>query len=437
MKTNLTTKKYHLFVLGCQMNKSDAERLAYVLEQMGYQKTENEAEADVIIVVACSVRQSAVDRILGKIQKWQKIKESKKLILGLTGCVLPEDKPKLEKYFDFFFSIKDLNKLPQLLGEKPIKEINTTENYFQINPLYSSSFQAYVPISTGCDNFCSYCAVPYTRGREISRPAEEILCEVKHLIERGYKEITLLGQNVNSYKGEIEENGKTILLDFPDLLKKIDEIAGKFWIRFLTSHPKDMSDKLIKTIAECSKVCEYIHLPVQSGDNEILRKMNRHYTIEHYKNLIQKIRQTIPNVAISTDIIVGFPGETKEQFENTKKLMEEIQFDMAYIAQYSPRPGTAAARLKDDVLKLEKERREKELTKVLEKTAFLNNQKYLEKEVEVLPELYKKGFLYGRTRTFKPVKFKGNKNLIGKFVVVKITTSTPFSLEGVLVEKKN
>jgi len=432
MKFHQKEKKYHLFVLGCQMNRSDAERLAYVLERLGYQRTENENEANLIIVVACSVRQSAIDRILGKAGNWQKLKEKRKLVLGLTGCVLPKDKPKLEKYFDFYFEIKDLKTLPSFLGEKPIFNLEKIDNYFQITPNYNSNFQAYVPISTGCDNFCSYCAVPYTRGREISRPAEEILCEVQQLVNRGYKEITLLGQNVNSYKGQIKENGKTIPIDFPDLLRKINEIEGNFWIRFLTSHPKDMSEKLIKTIAECPKVCEYIHLPVQSGDNEILKKMNRSYTVEHYKKLIERIRQEIKNVAISTDIIVGFPTESTEQFENTKKLMEEVQFDMAYIAQYSPRPGTAAAHLKDDVSKAEKKRREKELTEVLEKTALFNNQKYLGKEVEVLVEISKKGFLYGRTRTFKPVKFKGEKNLLGQFVKVKILKCSAFSLEGEL-----
>ncbi len=437
--------KYFIWTLGCQMNKSDAERIISVLENLGYKLVSKESEADLILVVACSVRQSAIDRIYGKAQEWQKIKEKRPLITILSGCVLDADKPKLEKYFDIIFEVSDLPKLPKILSKK-LSNLTTykTNNYFKIHPNYQSSFQAYIPISTGCNNFCSYCVVPYTRGREVSRPADEIIVEVRNLIAKDYKEITLLGQNVNSYgvRRQTTDYGLQKKTTFSELLRKINDIPGDFWIRLLTSHPKDMSDELIKTIVECKKVTEYIHLPVQSGDNEILKRMNRGYTIRDYLSKIRFIREKLPNVEISTDIIVGFPGETKKQFENTAKLMEEVKFDMAYIAQYSPRSGTAAAKLKDSVLKAEKKCREKVLTKILEKTAYQNNKKYLGREVEILVEGNKgdksgrsnNAELIGKTRTFKNVKFKSKKNLVGQFVKVKITDCNPWGLKGKLVK---
>ena len=260
----------------------------------------------------------------------------KKIILA--GCVLPADKKKLK------------NK---------VSEIWYPDNYFECSPIYSNEKSAYVPIMTGCDNFCAYCAVPYTRGRERSRPAEEIIKEVKNLIQKDYKEIWLLGQNVNSYKSGA--------VNFPRLLEMINEILGDFKIRFLTSHPKDMSEELIKIIANCKKIVKEIHLPVQSGDNQILKKMNRNYTIRQYKNLVKKIRQKIPEIKISTDIIVGFPGETKKQFQNTTKLAEKIKFDKAYVAKYSPRPGTVAFKLKDDVPFEEKKGRWQILNRLINK----------------------------------------------------------------------
>lgn len=437
--------KYYTLTLGCQMNKSDSERLSKVLEDLGYKKTEEEKNANLITVVACSVRQSAIDRIYGKIRNWQTLKEKKPLITILTGCVLPVDRKKMASFFDLIFEIKDLDKFPSLLGEKigEIKHDLPVSSYFDIHPLYESRFQAYVPIMTGCNNFCAYCAVPYTRGREISRSPEEIIREVKNLLEKGYKEITLLGQNVNSYK-----SGKA---DFPALLKKIANLPGKFWLRFLTSHPKDLSDQLIKVIAKSDKICKYLHLPVQTGNNAVLKRMNRKYTREHYLNLIEKIRKEIPEVAISTDTIVGFAGESREQFEDTKKLYQEAKFDMAYIVQYSPRPGTIAQKkFKDDISRLEKERREKELNKILEKTALENNKKLVGKTLEVLVEKkltrplrlreanggratfnLKLSTYLGKTATFKTIKFTlKNENLLGKFLKVKILKAKSFGLEG-------
>ena len=492
--------KYYITAYGCQMNKSDSERIAAALEQIGYSPTLKEDKADILILVACSVRQSAVDRIYSKAKRWHKLKTKRSLITILTGCVLSSDKRKLVPYFDLILPISDLAKLSQKLTNLQTYKLT---NYFKIHPRYQSNFQAFVPISTGCNNFCTYCIVPYTRGPEKSRPVEDIMAEVKNLIKRGYKEITLLGQNVNSYISRINTNlstnntnireisdqirGNSRIINFPKLLQLINDIPGKFWLRFITSHPKDLSDELIETMAKCEKVCEYLHLPVQSGDNEILKKMNRGYTVEYYKKIIRKIRahnknyvldraqkvcalvrdktfknNTLP-IAISTDIIVGFPGETKEQFENTAKLMRQIKFDMAYIAQYSPRLGTAANKLEDNVPIKEKERRRKILTEILKKTALKNNQKYLGKTVEILIEEQKNNYFYGKTRTFKTVKIlrprrmdtfgytdsdvpirkafgyrysgakKGPDLKIGQFAKVKISSTTPWGLEGIII----
>ncbi|MCX6731796.1 MAG: MiaB/RimO family radical SAM methylthiotransferase [Candidatus Parcubacteria bacterium] len=319
-------KKYHIITFGCQANVADSERISAKLEKQGYKKTDEIKKANIVVINACSVRQSAINRVYSKLNKFK----NKKIILA--GCVLESDKKKMkDKVWKFW----------------------CPDEYFNQKPLYKSKTRAYVPIMTGCNNFCTYCVVPYTRGREISRPAQEIINETKKLIKNKYKEIWLIGQNVNSYP------------DFPGLLKKINDIPGDFIIHFMTSHPKDMSDELIKTIAECEKVSREIHLPVQSGDNKILKAMNRHYTVEHYKKLIKKIRQKIKGVKISTDIIVGFPGETKKQFDNTVKLFKEICFFKAYVSKYSPRPGTKAAKLKDNISSEEKKRRWQILNKLI------------------------------------------------------------------------
>ena len=311
------------------MNKSDSERIAAILERKKFKPAKNAKTADLIVINACSVRQRAMDRVFAKVEQFK----NKKIILA--GCVLPADKKKLEGRVEFW---------------------NPNGYFGGIASSRQSKFSAFVPIMTGCNNFCSYCVVPYTRGREKSRSAKEILKEMSDLIKKGYKEIILLGQNVNSFK-----SGKT---DFPKLLKNLNEIPGNFWLSFLTSHPKDMSDELIETIACSKKIVPRVHLPAQSGSDKILKKMNRRYTAVHYKNLIKKIRTAFkkyrpnsPAVKISTDIIVGFPGETKKQFQNTFNFCKKINFSKAYIAQYSPRPGTLAFKMKDDVPRQEKERR--------------------------------------------------------------------------------
>lgn len=330
------------------MNVSDSQRIAIILESWGF-KPASEKQADLIIVNACSVRQSAVDRIYGKLRHWG----GKKVFI--TGCLLPHDKEKLSKKVDLIFDIKDLPKLPQHLSQ-------IFGNYFKIpsqsiHPFIQSSIhqnEAYVPIMTGCDHFCSYCAVPYTRGREASKPEKEIICEVKNLVKRGVKEIILLGQNVNRFRP-----------NFVGLLKKIVEIPGDFKIKFISANPWDFPDELVKLIAKEPKLSKEIHLPVQSGDDEILRKMNRPYTKKEYLKLIHDLRFKIYDLRLSTDIIVGFPGETKKAFENTVSLCQEAKFAKAYIAQYSPRPGTYAAKIKDNVSKKEKKSRWKTLESLI------------------------------------------------------------------------
>ncbi len=402
------------------MNKSDSERIAAVLEFTGYKPASKINGADLIVVNMCSVRQSAVDRVYGLLPKLKKRKSI------LTGCILKKDKKKFAKKFDEIIDIKDFIK--------------------KAEPKYSNKYSAFVPIMTGCNNFCTYCVVPYTKGKEISRPTEEIICEIKNLVKKGAKEIWLLGQNVNSYgvqrKTTQNATQNYAEINFPELLRMVNKIPGKFWLRFTSSHPKDFSDELINVMAKCSpphhnkvwcggkKVTEYLNLPIQAGDDKILKKMNRPYTVAKYKKLVKKIRKKIPNITLSTDVIVGFPGETKKQFENTAKLFKEIKYDMAYIAKYSQRAGTRAAKLKDDVPQKEKRKREKVLTEILKETALLNNKKYIGKTVEVLPTEYKDQFLIGKSFHYKTVKFDGPKNLIGKFTKVKIIDALPWGLKG-------
>lgn len=445
------------------MNKSDSERIAAVLENLGYEPCFKEEEADLIIVVACSVRQSAVDRIYGRSVRYNNLKKKKKnLKTILTGCVLADDQEKLKTRFDFIIHISEIEEFfkdllscdkssgrlgPLTQPRFKCKEVElfhsqTFSDYLKIKPKRQSPFQAYIPIMTGCNNFCAYCVVPYTRGREYSRPAGDIINEAKEAIKNGYKEITLIGQNVNSYCTKIKSNGKS--LNFPALLRLVDSIPGDFWIRFATSHPKDMSNELIEVISKSEKICPYIHLPIQAGSNKILKAMNRRYTNAHYLNLIKKIRKKIPEVMISTDVIVGFPGETRKDFKETEDIFKKVKYTMAYIARYSPRPGTASSYLKDNISRDEKARREKKLTDILKQTALENNKKFLGKIEMVLVEknlvghkkcpTKKEGNIYiGKTRQFTNVKFKSPKKLTGRFAEVKITNVDSWGMGGELI----
>ncbi len=346
------------------MNKSDSERIAASLEKKGYKPASKENTADLIVVNMCSVRQSAVDRVFGLVQKFNKLKDqNSRLRQGfgrqakpktiLTGCILKVDKKKFENKFDL---------------------ITNKEEYLKCPPKYQDKNIALVPISNGCNNFCTYCVVPFTRGRLVCRSYKEIIQEVKNAVKKGTnpirnaisngaREIWLLGQNVNDYHSPTDST-----VNFAKLLKMVNGIPGDFKIRIMSPNPKNFSDELIEVMAKSEKFSRYLNLPVQSGDNEILKKMNRPYIVEQYKNLVRKIIKKIPDINLSTDIIVGFPGETKKQFENTVKLFREIKFDMAYIAKYSPRPGTAAFLMKDNVPFKEKKRRWKILNDIILKT---------------------------------------------------------------------
>jgi len=399
------------------MNIGDAERVSAVLESMKYKKASHINKADLIVVVMCSVRQSAVDRVFGLIENFKNL--NKKPTTILTGCILKKDKKTFSEKFDFVIDIKNIKKIPEFLN---IKKSKFKDNYLDITPKYSSKFSASIPIMTGCNNFCAYCVVPYVREREISRSAKEIVSEIKNLTKKGYKEVWLLGQNVNSYK-----DGKT---NFPKLLKMVNSIPGIFWIRFTSSHPKDFNKEVINTLAIGDKITPYLNLPIQSGDNKILKSMNRHYTVADYKNKIKELRKKIPDICLSTDIIVGFPGETKKQFENTAKLFRDIKYDMAYINKYSARARTAAAKLKDNVSIDEKKRREKILNEILKQTALEKNKRFIGKTVEVLVDSKKGDNWSGKNKYYKTVQIKSNKNLMGKFVKIKITKAMAWSLKG-------
>ncbi len=409
--------KYHIITYGCQMNKSDSERIANFFDERGLEESPLE-KASIVIINSCSIRQSAIDRMESKIRSIKKSTD-KKIIL--TGCVLEKDKKKLSPFFDYYFPPQDTTKwiLPEIKGEK--------KEFFRITPK-RSGITAYIAIMTGCNNFCSYCVVPYTKGREeMSRKAEEVLNEAKEAINAGYKEIWLLGQNVNSYKGG---------LTFANLLREIDSIKGNFWIRFASSHPKDLSSEIIHAIRDCKKVTKYLHLPIQSGDDEILKKMNRPYNVKRYKEIIEEIRRNIPGISTSTDVIVGFPEETEKHFSNTVKLFRELDFDMAYIARYSPRAETAAGKIKETVTNEEKKRREKVLEEIIKESAQKRNKSFVGKELKVLVfRKNKSNYLIGKTTGYQNVIFEGKEDYIGKFTKVKITHSSSWGLKGIIIQK--
>lgn len=425
--------KYFLWALGCQMNKSDGERISATLESLGYTKTKVETEANLIGVVACSVRQPAIDRIYGKIAEWNTWKNKRPLTTFVSGCILPADKEKFLKKFDLVFKVDDLATLPDLLGQDGAV---VPSAYWQVEPKWSSSFEAYITIQNGCDKFCTYCAVPYTRGRERSRPSQEILDEMGELAEKGYTHFTLLGQNVNSYG--LDKKGKEI--SFAELLRQAAEIPGDFWIHFTSPHPRDMTDEVLQVIAHHPKLANQIHLPLQAGDDLVLKRMNRPYTQAQYLTQVERLRHILPTADLSTDCIVGFPGETRQQFEQTVKVFKQAKFDMAYIAKYSPRPGAVSNRFPDDVPTPEKEERWKILTDILHQTALEKSKAYIGQTMRVLVDGYDRaGFLTGKNEGLKIVRLNQKESpastaLIGTFVQVKIDSARPFSLSSELVQ---
>jgi tRNA-2-methylthio-N6-dimethylallyladenosine synthase len=436
--------KYFIKTFGCQMNTSDSERIAAFLEEQHFSIAEKIEDADLAIFNTCGIKQTAENRAYSMINNLRKTRNNDVRII-MTGCLAnrADVQKRMQKNVDLFTEVKNFQKdFETNLSHsyKIQKNSNSTlDNYLKTIPKYSNNFTVYVPIMTGCNNFCSYCVVPYARGREVSRPAEEIISEVKELVAKGFINIILLGQNVNSYQGAfgIKNGVKNPHMDFPTLLKKLDKIPGKFWLSFVSSHPKDMSDQLIETAAKCKKVCEWIHLPVQAGNDEVLRRMNRKYTQKHYLGLIKKIRASFnkhkPDAlfSISSDIIVGFPSETKAQFADSELLMQKSKFDMVFFGQFSPRPGTRAWEMKDNVSQKEKTRRENALNDILKKTTLANNKEYVGQKQEVLIEKEKDGFFFGKTRTQKNVKITSTKNIsIGTFTNVIITRANIWNLEG-------
>lgn len=425
------------------MNLSDTERVRTVLQQMGYEPTDKEEEANLLGIVACSVRQKGIDKVYGRIEKWNAMKNRKSVITFVSGCILPADKVRFLKLFDLVFTMNELPKLPEMIRQygvvTPMKESNPSANmepFWEINPMRASSFEAYIPIQNGCNNFCTYCAVPYTRGREVSRPSEEILNEVKELVEKDYKSITLLGQNVNSYG--LDKKGEEI--NFAELLRRIGEYgkaSGKeFWVYYTAPHPRDMEDEIIEVMAQYDCLAKQIHIPIQSGDDVMLQRMNRHHNLERYRHIIQTIRRVLPTATIFTDIIVGFTHESEEEFENTRKAMEEFKYNMAYIAQYSVREGAVASKWEDDVPKEVKRQRYHRLTEELMKHSLVYNQALVGTTVKMLVEDYdrKNGYLTGHTEGKIVIRFASHdENLIGQIVNVKVTSASPLSIEGILL----
>ena len=428
------------------MNLSDSERVRTVIDGMGFTWTEDENEAALLGIIACSVRQKSIDKVYSRINRWNRQKNKRNLITFISGCILPVDKEKFLKLFDLVFPISELNQFPEMLSHygvvtpSSIREMaarmrmnESISDFWHITPHYNSSFEAFVPIQNGCDKFCSFCAVPYTRGREISRPSEEILQEVKDLIHRNYKTITLLGQNVNSY-GLDKKGGE---LTFPALLREIGEIglaSGKeFWVYFTSPHPLDMTDEVIDIIAKYPNLGKQIHIPLQSGDDKVLIRMNRKHSLDRFRQIIRKIRETIPQATIFTDIIVGFTGETEEQFQHTVQAMQEFQFNMAYIAQYSPRPGAASSRWADDIPHEIKKERFRRLTQELQKHSLERSLHMTGKTFRVLVtgKDRKAGHFSGLTEGRIVLRFPSEiESLIGTFQDIHIKSATPFSLEG-------
>ena len=433
-------KKYFLRTYGCQMNVHDSEEIKYYLESLGYEPVEELELADIVVLNTCAIRENAKDKVFGYLGRCKHLKKEKPdLIIAVAGCLMQkpneiEEIHNRHKYIDIIIGTHNLNELPNLIKEANKKKIQNIEVYSNSDVVFEnvkynrdSKISAWINIIYGCDKFCTYCIVPFTRGRERSRKMEEVLEEVRDLKNQGYMEVTLLGQNVNAY-------GKDLNLgyDFATLLEEVAKI-GIPRIRFVTSHPWNFTDKMIDVIAKYDNIMPYIHLPIQSGSDDILRKMNRKYTIDEYKKLFDQIKSKVKNVAITTDIIVGFPNETDDDFKKTLDIVNYCKFDGAYTFIFSPREGTAAARMEDKISMEVKEKRLQELNSLVNKYSLESNQRLVGKVVEVLVNGISEkdsNKVYGYTETMKLVNIVGGKELIGKIVPVKITDAKSFSLDG-------
>lgn len=440
-KNFLKDKKYFLKTYGCQMNVHDSEEISARLESLGLSKTDTLEEADVAILNTCAIRENAHDKVFGFLGRCKHLKKDKpELIVGVCGCMAQEENVvneimKKHPYIDIVFGTHNINDLQNLIinhNQKQEIDVYSYEGnvYENISYKRDSKVKAWVNIMYGCDKFCTYCIVPYTRGKQRSRKSEDILNEIKNLKEQGYLEVTLLGQNVNAYGKDLENE-----ISFAELLEQVS-LIGIPRIRFVTSHPWDFTDKMIDIIAKYGNIMPYIHLPLQSGSTKILKLMGRRYTKEEYLKLFNNIKNKIPNVAVTTDIIVGFPNETDEDFNETLDVVNKCQYDGAFTFIYSPREGTPAAKIKDSISMDIKEKRLHELNEIVNSYSLMNNKKYLNKEVKVLVEGISeknKDKVYGYTETMKLVNIVGSKELIGKIINVKITEAKSFSLDGEVI----
>jgi tRNA-2-methylthio-N6-dimethylallyladenosine synthase len=416
--------RYFIWTIGCQMNKAESQQIAGYLDSAGYQAVNSFSNADLVVLNTCVVRQSAENKVLGTLGLLKGLKNKRSnLQILVTGCLVNSDTQELQKRFphvDLLFKPGDYHELIAW-GENRGVFIEQEASLSRI-----SSPCALVSIIQGCDNFCSYCIVPYRRGREVSRSLEEIVCEVEELVRQGIKEVTLLGQNVDSYGHDLPGHP-----DLADLLNELSSIDNLVRIRFLTNHPKDISPKLVDTIASLDKVCEHLELPVQAGDDDILRAMRRGYTVEQYRELVHTIRRKVPQISLSTDIIVGFPGETEEQFEHSLALVKEMRFDVIHVAAYSPRPGTIAWREYQDNIPAEvKKERLYKIEELQAAIASEINSQLQGKQVEVLVEGKKKEKWFGRTRSNKLVFFEDAGDWLGQLARVQIEKTSPWSLGG-------
>ena len=440
--------KFYILTMGCQLNENDSEKICGMIEEMGYNQTQNMEEANLIVFNTCCIRENAEDKLFGKLGEAKKVKEKKNTIIAVGGCMMQQQHiiEKVKKsypYVDIIFGTHTLHKLPEDLYNVLLKNIKINDVIDIDGKVYegipisrNDTIKASVTIMYGCDNFCTYCIVPYVRGRERSRKPEDILEEIKSLAQKGYKEITLLGQNVNSYMKSESRKDASIKYSFSNLLRDINEIEGIERIRFISPHPKDFTDDVINAIKECDKVCKIIHLPLQSGSSNILKSMNRKYTKEEYLNLVDKIKKEIPNVVFSTDIIVGFPGETEEDFKDTLDVVEKVKFEQVYMFIYSRRIGTVADKMENQVPEDIKHERFDRLKALVESQIPKNNEKYVNTIQKVLIEGKSKNnekMLTGRTGTNKVVVIDADEKYINQIINVKIIEDCMWYLKGEII----
>ena len=442
--------KYYIMTMGCQLNENDSEKLCGMLEKMNYTKTENMKEADLVLFNTCCVRENAEEKLFGKVGEVKKQKEEKGTVIAIGGCMMQEEHiiKKLKEsypYVDIIFGTHTLHKFPEDLY-KALEENRKIRDILDIDgevveglPISrNDKTKASVTIMNGCNNFCTYCIVPYVRGRERSRNPRDIIEEIRELAKQGYKEVTLLGQNVNSYlrverEKNIEFEEYEGVNSFATLLRAVNKIDGIDRIRFVSPHPKDFTDDVIEAIRDCDKVCKLVHLPLQSGSTEVLRRMNRKYTKEQYLSLVEKMRDKIPNVRFTTDIIVGFPGETTEEFEDTLDVVRKVKFEQVFMFIYSRRVGTPADKMEDQIPEEIKHKNFNKLKALVESQIAENNKKYIGTVQKIFVEGTSKNneeMLTGRTDSNKVVVFEGDKSLIGKMIDVKIVSEHMWYLKG-------